>query len=123
MSRDQVAVLRSLEGRRISMSLSDGSRIDDCQLVSGGRSGARTLWVFTNGTEITLEFRVRKAGVSVIAGGKTIIDWRGNFNRLSLPDGWKVKNANALFLAAWGSRYHFSKILLIPVSGQGKKLR
>jgi len=40
-----------LEGRRISMSLSDGSRIDDCQLVSGGRSGARTLWVFTNGTD------------------------------------------------------------------------
>ena len=51
MSRDQVAVLRSLEGRRISVSLSDGSRIDDCQLVSSGRASARTLWVFTNGTD------------------------------------------------------------------------
>lgn len=51
MSRDQVAVLRSLEGRRIGVFLSDGSRIDDCQLVSGGRAGARTLWVFTNGTD------------------------------------------------------------------------
>ena len=51
MSRDQVAVLRSLEGRRINVSLSDGSRIDDCELVSSGRAGVRTLWVFTNGTD------------------------------------------------------------------------
>lgn len=79
--------------------------------------------VFANGTETVLECRVRKIGVTVMANGKSIIDWRGNYNRLSLPDGWKVKSSNALFLAAWGSRYQFSRITLIPVSGQGKKLR
>ncbi len=79
--------------------------------------------VFANGRETALEFRVRKAGVTVLADGKPIIDWRGNFSRLSLPDGWKVRNPNALFLAAWGSRYQFSRIALIPVSGAGKKLR
>lgn len=52
MNRDRVAMLlRSLEGRRISVALADGSRIDDCQLVSGARRGARTLWVFTNGMD------------------------------------------------------------------------
>lgn len=52
MNRDRVAaLLRSLEGSRISVALADGSRIDDCQLVSGGRRGARTLWVFTDGTD------------------------------------------------------------------------
>jgi serine/threonine protein kinase len=91
-----------------------------------GPSGNPTTYsgpVFTNGVEARLEFRVRKAGVTVIAEGKTIIDWKGNFNRLSLPDGWKVRSPNALFLGAWGSRYHVSKIWLVPVSGQGTVLR
>jgi serine/threonine protein kinase len=79
--------------------------------------------VFANGRDTVLEFRVRKVGVTVVADGKAIIDWRGNFNRLSLPEGWKVRSPNALFLAAWGSRYQFSRIALIPVSGAGKKLR
>jgi serine/threonine protein kinase len=95
-------------------------------LDNQGPSGNATTYsgpVFTNGIETTLEFRVRKVGVTVVAGGKPIIEWRGNFNRLSLPDGWKVKSPNALFLAAWGSRYHFSRIVLVPVSGQGRKLR
>jgi hypothetical protein len=79
--------------------------------------------VFVNGQNVQLEFRVRKAGVTVLADGKPIIDWRGNFNRLSLPDGWKVRSPNALFLAAWGSRYHFSRISLVPVTGTGRRLR
>lgn len=41
--------LRNLEGRRVSLALVDGSRLDDCQLVSGGRRGAESVWVFTNG--------------------------------------------------------------------------
>ncbi|MBI3855794.1 MAG: protein kinase [Planctomycetes bacterium] len=95
-------------------------------LDNQGPSGNATTYssqVFTNGVETTLEFRVRKAGVTVLAGGKPIIDWRGAFNRLSLPDGWKVRNSNALFLAAWGSRYHFSRIYLVPISAQGAVLR
>lgn len=43
--------LRSLEGRQVSVALADGSRIDDCQLVSAGRPGTQTLWVFCNGTD------------------------------------------------------------------------
>jgi hypothetical protein len=43
--------LRSLEGRQVSVALADGSRIDDCQLVSAGRPGVQTLWVFSNGAD------------------------------------------------------------------------
>ena len=35
----------------MSVSLADGSRIDDCQLVSAGRPGVQTLWVFCNGAD------------------------------------------------------------------------
>lgn len=44
--------LRQWEGRQVSVALADGSRIDDCQLVSAGRHGARTLWLFTNGADV-----------------------------------------------------------------------
>ena len=45
MSPNAVRALRRLEGRHVSLRLSDGSRIHDCELVSVGRRGACTLWV------------------------------------------------------------------------------
>ena len=45
MSPNVVRALRRLEGRHVSLRLADGSRIDDCELVSAGRRGAPTLWV------------------------------------------------------------------------------
>jgi len=44
--------LRILEGRQISLALRDGSRIDDCQLVSAGRATTETLWLFTSGHDV-----------------------------------------------------------------------
>ena len=41
--------LRSLEGRSVCVSLTDGSRLDDVSLVSARR---KTLWVFSNGEDI-----------------------------------------------------------------------
>jgi len=46
MTRERRAELNQLEGRQVSLSLIDGSRIDDCQLVLAGRF---KLWVFVNG--------------------------------------------------------------------------
>ena len=43
--------LRSLEGRRVSLALSGGRRIDDCQLISGGRGGCRSVWIFDAGDD------------------------------------------------------------------------
>ena len=44
--------LRMFEGRQVSVALADGSRIDDCSLISAGRSRARTVWVFVNGIDV-----------------------------------------------------------------------
>ena len=46
MTRERREELNQMEGRRVSLSLIDGSRIDDCQLVLAGRA---KLWVFVNG--------------------------------------------------------------------------
>ena len=39
--------IRALEGRRVSISLADGSRTDDCDLISVGRGRTATLWIVT----------------------------------------------------------------------------
>jgi hypothetical protein len=41
----------ALEGRQVSIALVDGNRIDDCQLISGGRPGTPTLWLYDNGAD------------------------------------------------------------------------
>jgi hypothetical protein len=43
---------RRLEGSRVAIALSDGTRLEDCELVSVGRGGARTLWIATNGIDM-----------------------------------------------------------------------
>ena len=43
--------LRSFEGRQVCLALTGGTRIDDCQLISAGRSGASTVWIFAGGAD------------------------------------------------------------------------
>jgi hypothetical protein len=44
--------LQLLEGQQVSVALRNGSRIDDCQLVSAGRATTTTLWLFSNGSDV-----------------------------------------------------------------------
>jgi hypothetical protein len=46
------SILRPLEGTQVNISLRDGTRIDDCHLVSCGRSRLDNLWVFANGEDL-----------------------------------------------------------------------
>ncbi|HEY3240032.1 MAG TPA: hypothetical protein VGL92_10745 [Acidimicrobiia bacterium] len=43
--------LRAYEGRHVCLALTGGARIDDCQLISAGRPGTSTVWVFTSGAD------------------------------------------------------------------------
>jgi hypothetical protein len=43
--------IRYLEGHHICVALVDGSRLDDCELVSAGRQGVDSLWLFANGAD------------------------------------------------------------------------
>lgn len=43
---------RSLQGRRVSIAVADGSCIQDCQLISAGVPGTDNLWVFSNGRDV-----------------------------------------------------------------------
>ena len=50
MSPQTLRSIRRLEGRHVAVCLCDGTRLDDCQLVSAGRRGA-TLWLVDAGID------------------------------------------------------------------------
>ena len=58
MTNDRLRVLtRHLEGHRVGVALVDGSRLDDCQLVSAGRHGSESLWLYSNGADTFVTIR------------------------------------------------------------------
>lgn len=52
MTGPALSKLRPLEGRRIGIALGDGTRIDDCQLVSLPIRGLHTFWLFADGEDM-----------------------------------------------------------------------
>jgi hypothetical protein len=56
MRSEQFLHLRSLEGNRVSVALSDGSRLDDCHLVSAGRPNMRTVWLYSDGIDLFMQW-------------------------------------------------------------------
>lgn len=50
--RSCLSRLVAFEGRQINVALDDGSRLDDCQLVSSGRQGAPSLWLVSAGADL-----------------------------------------------------------------------
>ena len=48
--------LRALEGRQVSVTLTDGTHMDACSLVSAGRASVGTVWVFADGDDTFIPF-------------------------------------------------------------------
>jgi hypothetical protein len=55
MAPQRMIGLRLIEGHQVNVSLRDGTRLDDCQLVSRGRDRAPNLWLFTNGHDVFVD--------------------------------------------------------------------
>jgi hypothetical protein len=47
--------LRKLEGRRVNVSLTNGSQLKGVEVVSAGRGGLSSLWVEMDGTDLIIE--------------------------------------------------------------------
>jgi hypothetical protein len=52
MSSERITGLRSLEGRHVGLAFRDGSRIEDCGLVSAARRGVDSLWAYYDGMDV-----------------------------------------------------------------------
>ena len=54
MTRSRFDSFKHLEGRRVSVALADGARIDDCSLLGVLQGVDGRLWVHTNGADVLL---------------------------------------------------------------------
>jgi hypothetical protein len=51
MTKAQLAHLVDLEGHHVCVALTDGSRLDDCELVSIPRRTISTVWLYVDGED------------------------------------------------------------------------
>ncbi|MCA1843642.1 MAG: hypothetical protein LC792_10745 [Actinobacteria bacterium] len=54
MNTERTPRLRTLEGRHVTVALRDGSRLEDCRLISASRPGTGTVWIFAHGIDVFL---------------------------------------------------------------------
>ena len=47
--------LRRLEGRRVDLSLTNGSQLKGVEVVSAGRGGLSSLWIEIEGTDLIID--------------------------------------------------------------------
>ena len=47
--------LRTLEGHRVSLSLTNGSQLDSVEVISAGRGGLSSLWLEVDGIDLFVE--------------------------------------------------------------------
>jgi hypothetical protein len=73
--------------------------------------------------QATILCSVRAGNVRVTVDDKEVLNWVGDFKRLSLPTDWGVPNKNALFIGETMVRFHVSRMTLRSVTGQGQRLR
>ncbi len=59
---------------------------------------------------------VRSKRVTMSVDGRTIVDWSGTPDQLSLSDYWKTPDDTRLFIGAYDCRYRFHRISLEPLS-------
>lgn len=98
------------------LELIDGKRIDANETKVEGQ-------LLTKKGPVTVLCQVRRRNVRVMLDGKMIINWTGDLKRLSVVGFNTVPNDRALFVSAWASKVTVTKLLLTPLSGQGKALR
>lgn len=66
---------------------------------------------------------VRRERLTVKVNDKLILDWPADYARCKLEQVWSTPNPKALVLAGFNSIFRFTKVSLVPVTGEGKSLR
>jgi hypothetical protein len=82
-------------------------------------SSTRRLRVLTDGVPAEVVCTVLKSGLSVQVDGREVLQWKGDYKRLSLYSAWAVPHKRQLFLGT-DCNYVFSQLLLTPLGDAAK---
>ena len=78
--------------------------------------------VFAPGKPTTVVVSVRKSGVDVVCAGRSLVNWRGDYSRLSVADVWAVPNRECLFVGSYETVFRITKMQLTAITGTGKMI-
>jgi serine/threonine-protein kinase len=116
-------------GTRFTLTM-DGwepGNVGGIDLVDGKHSNANETTflekIFPDGTPRSVTVSVRRSRVTLLVEGRKLLDWRTDYRRVSLFTPFGVPDDRALFLICGQTSYRVSRATLLPVSGQGKRLR
>jgi len=73
--------------------------------------------------QVEILYVVRKDRLTVTVDTYTILDWRGDKERLFIGKGWEVPRTDALFIGSYETVFHVEEMTLTPVSGSCTLLR
>lgn len=79
--------------------------------------------LFAEKKKSTLLVSVRAGQITVTVDGKKVIDWKADYERLTLYPGWRVPRKTSLFVGSWTAIFRFEQVELQPVTGAGRSLR
>ena len=76
---------------------------------------ARPTRVFTDPQPVRVLVVVRESHIRAACGGRVLVDWRGDFSRLSVNHIWAVPDENSLFVGTFRSSFEISGVRLVPL--------
>lgn len=103
----------SVEGGSLGLDMLDGKSWNQ-------NSSTRRVSVFTDGVPAEVVCTVRESGLSVQVDGREVLEWKGDYNRLSMYRAWEVPNKQQLFLGT-DCNYVISQLTLSPLDDTAEK--
>ena len=79
--------------------------------------------VFPDRGGIKVVYRVRRNSITVIVDDKTIIDWKGNPERLSFDSYREFPDKRTIGITTVNTCFRISRMELKPVTGEGERLK
>lgn len=139
---DLIAEVERVSGvESFHLGLSDGRRnwslLLDTGMGGGGASGLHFLdgrngaenettrigRQFAPGVPTTVEVRIRRGHVTATVGGRPLVDWKGDFARLSmLNSAFRMPSIRTIFVGVEQDPFVIRRLVLTPVSGAGRPL-
>lgn len=113
-------------GERQFILILDGVGMSGMELIDGkGFYGNETTVKgrqVADGARAVVECSVRKGGFAARVDGRTVVDWKGDWSRVSLFPGWKMPRKGTLFVGSYESNTRIEALELLPVKGAGRRV-
>jgi hypothetical protein len=107
--RQAVVEIDGFNGHFTGLTALDGKNCNENETARQGR-------LLVDGKSFEALYTVRGNGVRLTLDGRNVIDWRGDSNRLSMIDGYKLPDATRLAVCEFNTVCRISKIEIAPLA-------